>query len=88
MEWDMQMYNQVRAIARKHNFTTSMVKGNSENMADLIVHVDDESMIGLKINPPLSVKPLTLFPYGKPLGIDELDEFFEGCKMGSDLYNA
>jgi hypothetical protein len=34
-------------------------------------------MMGLKLNPPLAVKPFKLFPNNLDLGLDDIDEYLE-----------
>jgi len=82
IKWKEEMYTNLRRVARKHGFTVSTVgHGSKGEFADFIVNIDDNNMMGLKLNTPLAVKPFQLFPYEKHMGLDEIDEFLEGYAL-------
>lgn len=78
MHWHDNMHRQLRQTARKHGFTVKTLHKWNENekgeFADFVIDIDQGNMLGLKLMPALSVKPFEIFPYGKPVGLDDLDE--------------
>lgn len=88
LDYKFEMYCKVSEIANKYRFTASMLGGAVPNLADMVIHINDENMIGIKLNPPLSKKPLSLYPYGLELNLDELSDYLQGHKWGEELRDA
>lgn len=70
------MHKQLRIVARKHGFAVNVPSnpGEGSSFADFIIVIDDSSMLGLKLRPALSTMPFELYPYGKLVGLDDIEE--------------
>jgi hypothetical protein len=77
MHWFDENYLKLSEVAKKHGFSVSVTGGGSDgkgDFADFIININDDNMLGLKLNPALAVKPFQIFPYGKDAGLDDIDE--------------
>lgn len=82
--WKEELYRNLRKVARKYGFHVSVIRGGDNSkgdFAEFIISIDAANMLGLKLNPPLAVKPFQIFPQGKDIGLDEIDEFLEGYAL-------
>ena len=79
--WKEEMYRNLRKVARKFEFNVSAVGSNKGEFAEFIINIDEANMMGLKLNPALAVKPFQIFPYGKDVGLDEIEELLEGYAL-------
>jgi hypothetical protein len=77
-QWYDKMYRNLRKVAREHGFTVNVLekwnKHEKGNFADFVININKDSMLGIKLRPPLSVKPFEIYPYGKIVGLEEIDE--------------
>jgi|SRR3954453_6555576 hypothetical protein len=86
MDWYEKMHTQLRKVARKYGFMVAVTQNRGGEFADFIINIDESNMMGLKLNPALSVKPFSLFPYDKHMGLDDIDEFLEGWSLGRETF--
>lgn len=77
--WHDDMYLKLSEVAKKHDLSVSIPSKNGiHQFADFIIVLDDHSMLGLTLNPEMSVKPFKIFPQGAEIGLDEIDDFLDG----------
>jgi len=86
LDWYEQMHTNLRKVARKHGFMVGASPNRRGEFADFVINIDEANMMGLKLNPALSVKPFRLFPYDKDMGLDDIDEFLEGWSLGRETF--
>src|SRR6476660_1733166 len=84
LDWHEQMYTNLRKVARKHGFMVAVTQNRGGDFADFIININERDMMGLKLKPALSVKPFSIFPYDKDMGLDELDKFLEGYALARE----
>lgn len=83
--WFDNMYTQLRKVARKHGFSVNVpTKNGIHQFADFIIVLNENSMLGLTLNPESSVQPFKLFPQGVNMGLSEIDEFLDGFAVARD----
>jgi hypothetical protein len=87
LDYKFEMYCKVSEIANKYRFTAAMLGGTTPDLADIVIHIDDYCMIGLKLNPSSSKKPFNLYPYGIDVDFDELNDYLQGHKWGQEIVN-
>jgi hypothetical protein len=80
------MHKNLRKVARKHGFMVGASPNRGGDFADFIINIDEANMMGLKLNPALSVKPFKLFPYDKDMGLDDIDKFLEGYALPHESF--
>ena len=77
-EWFTEMHRNLRKVARTHGFTVNVIEKWDQkergNFADFIININKDSMLGLKLRPPLSTKPFEIYPYGKIIGLDDINQ--------------
>lgn len=83
--WFDNMYLKLKEVTRKHDLSVRIPSKNGiHQFADFIIILDNHSMLGLTLNPELSVKPFKIFPEGAPIGLNEIDEFLDGFVVARD----
>lgn len=84
--WFDNMYLKLKEVARKHGFTVNIFgkKNDPTQFADFMIALDDHSMLGLTLNPEMSVKPFKIFPEGADIGLNEIDDFLDGFVVARD----
>jgi len=84
LDWYEQMHSNLRKVARKHGFMVGASPNRGGEFADFIINIDEANMMGLKLNPALSVKPFRLFPRNEDMGLDDIDKFLEGWTLARE----
>jgi hypothetical protein len=80
--WFDHMYLKLSEVAKRHDLSVSIPTQNGiHQFADFIIVLDDHNMLGLTLNPELSVKPFKIFPEGAEIGLDEIDDFLDGFEV-------
>lgn len=81
--WFDNMHSKLREVARKHGFNVRIYgkRNDPSQFADFTIILDEHSMLGLTLNPELSVKPFKVFPDGVDIGLNEIDEFLDGFEV-------
>jgi hypothetical protein len=71
-EFDMML--KLREVVESVGYKLSVVHGAKDkpNMADFIINVTEDSMLGLKMNSVLADKPFRIFPDGQFVSLDEI----------------
>ena len=72
MNFEFDLLLKVTEISEEAGFPISFVRGASAEMADFIINISDDEMLGLKVNPVLAQKPLSIFPQNDPISLEEL----------------
>ncbi|GAB6499988.1 hypothetical protein bcgnr5369_67880 [Bacillus cereus] len=59
----------------KKGYSLSVISGSDGvTMAQYVITIDEESMVGISVNPPMATKPFTLFPYNQLVTLEEVLE--------------
>ena len=82
--WFDNMYLKLSEVAKAHGFSLRIYgkkRNDPTQFADFTILLDEHSMLGLTLNPELSVKPFKIFPDGADIGLNEIDEFLDGFEV-------
>jgi hypothetical protein len=79
VDYKFKAFMEIHEIAGLKHFAVTMVGGadTDQKYADIIIHLNEDDMLALKVNPTTSEYPLELFPYDKPIRYDELNTMLE-----------
>lgn len=90
INYEFHMMQKLREVVERNGYNLSVVQGarNNPGMADFIINLSSEEMVGLKMNPPMANKPFKLFPFGNDLTLHELEALFVSRANGREEEHA
>ena len=76
--WHDEMYIKLSEVDRKYEFVVNIPSKNKEDdFANFIINLNDNSMLGLKLRSPLVTEPFEIYPYGRIVGLDVIDDMLK-----------